>query len=113
MSANVGLPVSDAGNWILSLNYDLNVLSTLKSGTRTLDDDRQKRATHSLLVQAGYIINNRLSIEIFASVVRQERNIRRLNQAGYDFVATNGLGDAITLLKYRVIRNLQVGFGVI
>jgi hypothetical protein len=110
MSANVGLPVSDAGSWQFSLNYDLNVLSTLKNGTETLDDDRQKRTTHSALAQIGYTLNNRLSLELFTSFVRQERRIKQLNQE-YDFIATNGLGDAIFLAKYRLYKNFQIGLG--
>lgn len=110
MSANIGLPVSDAGSWQFSLNYDLNVLSTLKNGTETLDDDRQKRTTHSVLAQVGYAVNQKVSLELFTSFVRQERKIRQLNQ-GYDFISTSGLGDAIFLLKYRVYKNFQVGLG--
>jgi hypothetical protein len=110
MSANVGLPVSDAGSWQFSVNYDLNVLSTLKNGTETLDDDRQKRTTHSVLAQVGYTLNNRLSLELFSSFVRQERRIKQLNQE-YDFIATNGLGDAIFLAKYRLYKNFQIGLG--
>ena len=110
MSADVGLPVSDVGSWQFSLNYDLNVLSTLKNGTETLDDDRQKRTTHSVLGQVGYTVNKRISVELFTSFVRQERKIKQLSQ-GYDFIATNGIGDAILLFKYRLYKNLQVGVG--
>lgn len=100
ISSNLGLPVADAGILQVSLRYDLNDLNTLKSGTQTLEDDSRSRKTHSVLWQIGYSITARLSTDILFSWVKQERLIRQFGQT--DFTQTNGLGDAVLLLKYRV-----------
>ena len=111
MSGNIGLPTSNRGTFQFTLNYDWNVLETLKAGSETLDDRTRRRETHALLFEGGYSFTDRLSLDLFLSFVRQERTI---NQPGLpqDFVATQGLGDAVLLLKYAVLRNLTAGFGM-
>ena len=59
VSSNLGLPSEGKNTLQFSLNYDLNVLETLKSGTEVLEDDSRSRRTHSILFQAGYSITER------------------------------------------------------
>ncbi|MEQ9289944.1 MAG: hypothetical protein RIG77_23650 [Cyclobacteriaceae bacterium] len=110
LSGNIGMPISEEGNWQFSLNYDLNVLNTLKDGTNTLSDNTRKRTTHSIMTQAGYTLNDRFSVETFFSFVRQERKITPIGQPA-TFTATDGIGDAVLLLKYQFLKNFQVGAG--
>lgn len=111
MSGNLGLPVGEAGTWQVSISYDLNVLNTLKDGTTTLQDNTRKRTTHSLLTEVGYTINDKWSFDGFFSFVRQERKLTPVGQQE-NFDATNGIGDAVLLLKYRFYKNFQVGLGL-
>ena len=111
MSGNLGLPSADQGNWQLSINYDLNVLNTLKDGTTRLNDNTRKRTTHSLLTEIGYSITDKLSIDAFFSFVKQERKLSPVWQPE-NFTSTNGIGDAVLLLKYKFYKNFQAGIGV-
>ncbi len=110
MSGNIGLPSSEKGTWQFTVNYDLNVLETLKAGTETLDDQSRRRETHAALIEAGYTISNKWSVDLFLSFVRQERTI---NQRGFseDFVYTQGIGDGVLLVKYKVTPKFTAGIG--
>jgi len=110
LSTSIGLPRAAVGTWQFSLNYDLNVLNTLKDATTTLDDDSRRRITHSILAQAGYTFTQRFSADLFISYVRQERRIMQFGNINN--TATNGIGDAVVLLKYSVLPFLQLGLGV-
>lgn len=98
ISGNLGLPQGSSGTWQFSLNYDINVLKTLKEGTNVLQDNARERVTQSLLFQTGYSIGKRASADLFLSYVKQERTIKQFDNT--DYVSTNGLGDAAILLKY-------------
>jgi len=100
ISGNLGLPHGSNGTWQLSINYDINVLKTLKEGDKVLDDDSRERVTQSILFQAGYSLTSRLSADLFFSYVKQERTIRQFNNV--DYASTNGIGDAVVLLKYSI-----------
>ncbi|MDN5203432.1 hypothetical protein QQ008_18745 [Fulvivirgaceae bacterium BMA10] len=98
ISSNVGLPAGAAKSLQVTLNYDLNVLKTLKEGTRELADGSRERTTQSFLLGLSYTISDRFAVDGLFSYIRQERFIVRSN----DRVVTNGFGDAVFLLKYRV-----------
>ncbi len=100
VASNLGLPPSEAGAIQLSLGYDLNVLETLKTGRETLEDDSRSRKTHTGILEAGYSFSNKFSIDAFFSFVRQEREISQFNNT--NFSATEGIGDAVLLFKYKV-----------
>lgn len=97
---NLGLPASDAGTFQFALTYDLNVLKTLKTGRKTLEDDARNRKTHSGILEVGYSFTNKFSMDGFFSFVRQERTINQFGNT--NFSATNGVGDAVLLLKYKI-----------
>ena len=101
VSSNLGLPATEGNVVQFSLNYDLNVLETLKSGRVVLDDDARSRKTHSLLLQMGYSLTDRFSADLFFSWVRQERTINQFGNR--NFTSTNGIGDAVFLIKYKVL----------
>jgi hypothetical protein len=105
LSSSLGLPPEQGNMLQLSLGYDLNVLQTLKTGTKTLDDDSRTRRTHSLLLQAGYSFTGRFSVDALFSWVRQVRSVRQFGNE--DFTTTDGIGDAVFLLKYKLFSTAQ------
>ncbi|MEL6558873.1 MAG: hypothetical protein AAFQ94_11865 [Bacteroidota bacterium] len=114
LSANIGLPASDKGNWQFSLNFDNNVLRTLKTGNETLNDRLRERVTNSVLLETGYGLTDKLSLDVFISLVEQQRTI--FTAFGNNQTVTRGLGDAVILLKYNLLSkstfsNWQVGIG--
>ncbi len=114
LSANIGLPASDKGSWQFSLSYDRNLLKTLKNGDETLEDDLRERITRSLLFEVGYSIGTRWSVDMFLSVVEQQRSI--FSGFGTSRTVTRGFGDMVLLLKYNVLAgrsasDWQLGIG--
>ena len=115
VASNLGMPASEAGTLQTSIGYDVNVLETLKSGNTRLDDDSRSRKTKSYLLELGYSISDRFSIDAFLSYVKQERNIFQFNNT--NFSSTSGIGDAVLLLKYRAFQSstsnasLHLGIG--
>jgi len=115
LSSNLGMPPGEKGIWQFNLSYDQNVLRTLKEGSNVLDDDSRERITRSILVEAGYGITNRLSLDVFFSFVNQQRKIKQFNNT--DLVSTSGIGDMVVLFKYRITKpedirqNLLIGIG--
>lgn len=107
LSSNLGLPSAEAGNLQLALTYDLNTLRTLKEGVSTIDDQSRNRKTHAVLWQMGYSFGRRFSVDALFSFVRQERTIS--NDLSQNFVMTEGLGDAVLLLKYRIWESQDLG----
>ncbi len=99
MSGNLGLPSTTGQTWQFTLNYDVNVLKTLKDGQETLDDDSRTRITHSAFFQVGYGFTEKIAVEAFVPYVWQERTIRQFGNTNR--TATNGIGDAALLIKYR------------
>ncbi len=115
LSNNLGLPASDAKTLQFALTYDLNVLKTLKTGRETLEDNARDRKTHSGILEVGYSFSNKFSVDGFFSFVRQERTINQFGNT--NFLATNGVGDAVLLFKYKAWASannntvLQLGIG--
>ena len=109
-AGNLGLPYSEAKIWQMSLNYDLNVLKTLKNGTEKLEKGQRERTTHSVMWETAYAFTDKLSLNTFFSLVRQERTIREFGNE--NFVSTNGVGDAIILARYSFFPFLTLGTGV-
>ncbi|NET36008.1 MAG: transporter [Cyanothece sp. SIO1E1] len=116
ISSNLGLPFSEGQTLQLNLNYDLNNLNTQKTGVNVDGDRTRERITHSTLLQLGYSLNHKWAVDVLFSYVRQERRIFRQNQLA-DFTFTEGFGDLVFLLKYKLLSlqddatSLSVGLG--
>jgi hypothetical protein len=103
LSNNVGgLPLSSRNTWQFSINGDLNILKTVKEGTRVLDDHSRNRKTFSLLFKTTYSITDNFFLEGLFSWVQQERTIEQVN-GFHDFDRTRGLGDGVILLNYHYL----------
>ncbi len=107
LSNNLGLPNEGKGSFIVGLNYDYNHLNTLNAGTEKLDDDSRSRNTNSILLNAGYAIDERLSVEALFTWVNQTRTIRQFGNES--FTETRGIGDAVFLIKYAFPELLGIG----
>lgn len=112
LSGNIGLPISEVGSWQMSLTYDVNTLKTLKFGSETLNDRLRERKTHSILLETGYTFSSRWSADLFLSYIRQERHIFTFT-GNTQSTITNGLGDAVILIKYNITsENSPISFVV-
>ena len=115
LSNNIGMEFSEDDLLLIGLSYDFNNLNTLKFGSETLDDDSRLRTTHSVLLNVGYAISNRLNIEGLFTWVNQRRIISQFESKNLD--QTFGIGDAIVLVRYSLLRNtsknwnLDIGIG--
>ena len=115
LSNNLGLVNEGKGSLLIGLNYDFNNLNTLNAGKDKLDDDSIKRITHSALLNFGYSISDRLSVETLFTWVNQRRAINQFGNT--DLQQTSGIGDAVFLLKYDFPKtigdksNLSIGAG--
>lgn len=116
ISSNLGLPFGEGQTLQFNLNYDLNNLNTQKTGANVDGDRTRERITQSTLLQLGYSINRKWAVDVLFSYVRQERRIFRQNQVA-DFTFTEGFGDLVFLLKYKVFSiqddatSLSIGLG--
>lgn len=112
VSSNLGLPSAESKTLQLNLSYDLNNLNTLKTEREIIDDQTRKRTTQSILLEVGYSLTDRLSVDAFFSYVRQERIIN-----GNNLTFTEGIGDMVFLFKYQLMNekknksNLFLGIG--
>ena len=111
MSNNVGLPSADKGVLQVNLTYDWNNLQNLKSESSSLNDNSRQRETHSFLLELGYSITDRLSIDLFIPIIRQERTITS-TFGNVDFDKTQGLGDIVILPKYSFNDKITIGAGI-
>lgn len=110
MSNNIGLPGADHGTLQVNMNYDWNDLQDLRSEGTSLSDNSRQRETHSLLLEVGYSISSKFSVDLFIPLIRQERTI--ISPLGStDFDQSQGLGDLVILPKYSLTEKMIVGLG--
>jgi hypothetical protein len=102
--SSLELPATDRGTLQFGFTYEYNALRDVLSGSSRLHDDSRQRSTHSLLLETSYGLTSSLSASVLLTVVQQERRIQSVVDGGDSFVKTRGVGDAIILVKYRLIR---------
>lgn len=101
LSNNLGLSNNGKGGFQLGINYDYNNLNTLNAGSSKLNDDSRQRITNSILVNTNYAFTNQFSLETLFTWVNQTRTISQFGNE--NFTETSGIGDAVVLLKYRIL----------
>jgi hypothetical protein len=99
LSNNIGLPTAKKGILQIGMSYDYNNLNTLNDESTKLDDSNRLRVTHSFLLNFGYSITDKLSVEGLFSYVNQRRRILTNNTLSQ----SSGIGDAILLTRYVVL----------
>lgn len=110
LSNNLGLPTLQKGSWQVGFSYDYNNLNTLNIGIKKIDDSSRLRVTHSMLVNLGYSITDKLAVEMLFSWVNQRRRITQLNTPNLDESA--GIGDAIFLGRYTIMSDNRGDFSI-
>lgn len=111
---NLGLPPGDTKTLQLSLSYDLNVLNRVKNGSNTIPfalGNYRSRRTHSGLLEAGYNFSEKIAVDVFFSFVRQER-LNENNVSGTTSTYSQGIGDGVVLLKYKLLQGTSSGLTV-
>ncbi len=103
ISGTLGLSVAEKQDLQLQLTYDYNTLRDLFEGDELFEDQTRRRNTHSMLLEINYGLTQKWSASALLTGVRQERRISATD-GSIDFTSTNGIGDAILLLKYAVIK---------
>ncbi len=102
LGGSLGLGTAENKSLQFLLTYDYNLLNDLFDGSDRLQDNTRSRTTHSALLEVNYGLSSRFSIIGVIPFVRQERSIRSFG-GKEDFTSTNGLGDAVFLIKYRIL----------
>lgn len=109
---------SSAKTLQLGLTFDYNFLQTVLEGSNRLNDNSRERLTKSALLEISYGFDKRWAITGLFSFTNQLRKITDNNLESNE-VSTNGLGDAILLLKYNILlldiinqTELSVGTGI-
>ena len=108
LSNNIGLPILEKGIFQLGLSYDYNNLNTLKEGTSTIDDSARLRITHAALLNFGYAITNKLSVETLLTWTNQRRQISQFGNVNLD--EASGVGDPIILASYKFLEKSNYSF---
>lgn len=110
VSANIGLPPADGGTFHIGISYDLNILRTLKNESETLIDRTRERQTQSVLLELGYSVTDRFSIDLLTAYVTQRRNIQVNGFTDEDI--SNGIGDLVLLAKYQFINSQSLSWSL-
>ncbi len=110
MAGNLGMPKAEKGALQFNINYDLNVLNTLKQESQLFDENNRARLTHSFLFEAGYTFSSKFAVDILLPYIRQEREIINADQVNFTF--TQGIGDIIILPKYQILPWVTIGYGI-
>ena len=114
ISSNLGFQSSEAGNLQFAAAYEHNFLNTLYSESTVLPLNNRQRQTQSFLLRLSYNFSDRFGIETLLPYVIQRRDITQ-NSGLINREVSNGIGDAVILFKYDLIKNiawnLNVGIG--
>ena len=103
ISNSLGLPFSDGKALQINLSYDYNKLNTLIQDRKKIDDDSRTRLTHTAMLQLGFSLSKKMSLEVLLPYIKQDRIIRQFGNE--DFTSTSGLGDISTLLSYNFLKS--------
>ncbi len=106
LGGSLGLGTAESKSLQLLLTYDYNLLNDLMDISELLKDNTRSRTTHSALLEVNYGLTSRVSLTGVIPFIRQERSIRSFG-GKEDFTSTNGLGDGVFLIKYRILNPLK------
>ncbi|MEO1451517.1 MAG: transporter, partial [Bacteroidota bacterium] len=99
ISSTLGLSTKNQGDLQIQVSYDLNTLQNWFTGSEAWEEITATRRTHSFLLEGNYDISPAWSVNAVFTYIRQTRLILRSD----DFVANQGPGDAILLLRYNIL----------
>ncbi|MDZ7807268.1 MAG: hypothetical protein U5K71_09130 [Gracilimonas sp.] len=99
---SLGIP--EKGNLVIGLTGNYNNIDQLYSGSDELNNRTSERNTVTGLLEINYGLTERISMTGAFTYVRKERTTGLQTQAGAQTLQTSGIGDAIILLKYSLIK---------
>lgn len=104
LGGSLGLGTAEQKRMQFLVTYDINSIRDLVAVDQLLEDDTRNRQTNSLLLEMNYGLSDRFS---FAAVVPYITQVRTINgfEGFQEVTQTQGLGDLVFLLKYRVTPN--------
>jgi hypothetical protein len=104
LGGSLGLGAAEGKSLQVLVTYDYNAINDLVSSSEELDDDTRSRTTQSSIIELNYGLNQRFSVTGVVPFIKQTRTIQAYNGTE-DFTATQGLGDVVFLVKYRIINS--------
>lgn len=99
---SLGIP--EKGNLVIGLTGNYNNIDKLYSGSDELNNRTSERTTVTSLLEVNYGLTERVSLTGAFTYVRKERITGLQTQAGAQTIQTSGIGDAVILIKYSLIR---------
>jgi hypothetical protein len=102
LGGSLGLGTAERNALQVLITYDYNKLGDLFDGSEYLNDQNRQRVTQSALLEINYGISERLGIAGVLPFIRQERKISSFGGQN-DFSKAQGIGDALILIKYRLL----------
>ena len=102
MGGSFGLGAAAKQKLDILFTYDFNNLNSLIFISENLNDNTGQRKTHSFLLELNYGITKRLSATTVIPYVNQRR-INTYEGDHTDLTSEKGLGDAVIMLKYRIL----------
>ncbi|MCG2589251.1 hypothetical protein [Rhodohalobacter sulfatireducens] len=94
----------EQGNLVLGFTTHFNNIDKLYAGSDELKNRSADRSTFTNLLEANYGITNRLSFTGTFSYVTKERVTGLQNSTTSQTLQTAGVGDALVMLKYNLIK---------
>ncbi|NBC64223.1 MAG: hypothetical protein GVY07_01000 [Bacteroidetes bacterium] len=94
----------EQGNLVLGFTTHFNNIDKLYAGSNELKNRSADRSTFTNLLEANYGITSRLSFTGTFSYVTKERVTGLQNSATSQTLQTAGVGDALVMLKYNLIK---------
>ncbi len=104
LGGSLGLGTAAKRSLQVLVTYDYNNLSDLMDGSEYLGDNTRQRVTQSALLEINYGLSERWGIAGVLPYIRQERIIKSSVNPD-DFSKAQGMGDALLLLKYRLLNS--------
>lgn len=101
-SQSLGIP--EKGNLVLGLTGNYNNIDKLYSGAEELNNRTSERSTFTSLLEINYGLTERISFTGAFTYVTKERVTGLQTQSGAQTLQTSGIGDAVLLLKYSLIK---------
>ena len=104
-------------SWQFSLSYNYNYIDDVLDETQKIEGFQQRKSK-SIILETGYGINHRFSINAFFPYQMQSRSGKR-NNSSRNEITVRGRGDIFFLVKYNIIplniisqRQVAVGSGL-
>lgn len=102
LGGSLGLGTAENRSLQFLLTFDSNRLNDLVAFDRILEDETRSRTTNSWLMEVNYGISSRWAATVVVPYITQIRDINGYEGA-FEQTITQGLGDVVLLLKYRML----------